>query len=86
MESDIQAACYAQLAYIFAWANWATSEIWSRPVCSFFQKRTLSTGGAYVKPDAKQYVASVQRESGRICGEKYPAMCEKFSATGCVRK
>jgi len=39
-----------------------------------------------VKPDAKQYVASVQRESGRICGEKYPAMCEKFSATGCVRK
>jgi hypothetical protein len=61
-------------------------ERWSRPVGSFFQNRTLSTGGAYVKPDAKQNIASVQRESGRTCGEKYLTMGEKFSATGCVRK
>jgi len=46
----------------------------------------LSTGGAYVKPDAKKNIASVQRRSGKTCGEKYPTMDEKFSATDCVRK
>jgi hypothetical protein len=39
-----------------------------------------------VKPDAKQNIASVQRECGRTCGEKYPAIVEEFGATGCVRK
>ena len=63
-----------------------TSERWSRPVGSFFQNRTLSTVGAYVNPGAKQNIASVQREPRRTCGEKYPAMGDKFSATGCVKK
>lgn len=50
-----------------------------------FRTEPCQQVGAYVKPDAKQNIASVQKGSGRTCGENL-AMGEKFSATDCVRK